>query len=370
MNLHEKSLELNITHELLNLADSFDWHLSTITLWRYWEPSFTYFRMSGYKKSTAYGLHSNTEGKNDNTGEAGGGYDVKIKSGKNDSVLFIQYKRGEYSETEPTQNNDGNRSVFQGKEVNHFRFELNSTKSNQHFTLRRLSENITQQNGNSVVYAFPLIKDIEDLENNAGQIIRRTKFISITDIDSEAISQNRPFIEGQSHNYRICAEDMDRTEMNYYYYNYSGFDSSVGIICDTIVLGIRKALQNLTNSLNNFKDSDFKIKYEQILEHSISSYKLYIIDYFEVSTYYDRDGKKKIVGNDTVDYKDSLTGNRDKKIVEEVIVYLDSVSTWLKNFESHELPFYQPIHYTLDVKLDFHSKDSHEVLDNVSMIKI
>lgn len=36
MDFHEKSLELNITHELLNLADSWHWFLTGIPLWRYW----------------------------------------------------------------------------------------------------------------------------------------------------------------------------------------------------------------------------------------------------------------------------------------------------------------------------------------------
>lgn len=363
MNLHEKSLELNITHELLNLADSFNWHLSNITLWRYWEPSFTHFRMSGYKKSTAYGLHSNTEGRDDNTGEAGGGYDVKVKSGKNDSVLFIQYKLGKYSTKKPRANRDGNKSIFQGNAVNHFRFELNSTESNQHFTLRRLSENITQQNGNSVVYAFPLIKDIEDLENNNGKIIRRTKFISITDIDLEAQKSNMPFQMDTAHNYRISANNMDISEINYYYYYYGGVDKSIGVICDTIILGIQKALKIL---INDSAEEDFKNKSKEILELTINSYKKYIVAYFEVPAYFEND--EYIIEPNNADYPDSLTSKRDLEIVNIVIKYLNSVSEWLRDFESKPIPNYIPKSFTLNFELniDFKSK----ALYNTSMIKI
>ena len=373
MNLHEKTLELNITHELLNLADSFYWHLTNITLWRYWEPSYDHFRQNDYKKSTAYGLHSSIEGIEHNTGEAGGGYDVKIKSGANESVIFIQYKKGVFSKKKPKKNKDGNESIFNVANTKYFKFKLNSTKSNQHFTLRKLSDNITKQNGNAVVYAFPLIKDITDLDNNAGKIIRLTKFISIKDIDEEATQQERPFEKHKKHCYRICADNMDRSELNYYYYYYYGFDSSTGIICDTIILGIQKALQNFIKNVNK-SDEDFKTKFIEILEKTIISYKNYILDYFEVPTNFDISAYYNSgyypYTTDQNEYPDSLTKKRDIGIVHEVIEYLKSLSELLKDFEpnSISIPPYKPKHFTLNVELniDFKSRPIH----NVSMIKI
>ncbi|MFH6951315.1 hypothetical protein ACHRV6_22700 [Flavobacterium sp. FlaQc-51] len=373
MNLHEKSLELNITHELLNLADSFNWHLTNITLWRYWEPSYDHFRRNDYKKSTAYGLHSNVEGKDDEKGNAGGGYDVKIKSGQNESVVFIQYKKGKYSETKPVSNEDGNRSIFNVDNTKYFKFELNSTATNQHFKLRKLSDRITQQNGNAVVYAFPLIRDIPDLDNNAGKIIRRTKFISIKDIDAESVRVGRPFQLDDHHSYRICAQNMENSELNYYYYYYGGFDSSVGIICDTIILGIQKALQNFIKNVNA-SDEDFKNKFIEILEKTISSYKNYIFDYFEVPINFDLLNyyKPRYYNYETNQnaYPDSLTKRRDIEIVYEVVEYLKLLFELLKDFEpnSISIPPYKPKHFTLNVELniDFKSRSLH----NVSMIKI
>lgn len=373
MNLHEKTLELNITHELLNLADSFDWHLSNVTLGRYWEPSYDHFKRNDYKKSIAYGLHSSIEGKDDNKGNAGGGYDVKIKSGQNESVVFIQYKRGKYSEKKPKKNKDGNESIFDVDNAKYFKFKLNSTKTNQHFKLRKLSDRITRQNGNAVVYAFPLIKDITDLEDNAGKIIRKTKFISIKEIDEESVRVGRPFQLDDHHSYRICAENMERSELNYYYYYYNGFDSSIGVICDSIILGIQKALRNF---IKNFDKSDeaFKNGFIEILEKTIHSYRNYIFDYFEVpkdidvSSYFNSGYYKYIP--DQNEYPDSLTKKRDIAIVYEVNKYLNSLSTLLKNFELNNIsiPLYTPNHFTLNVELniDFKSRSLH----NVSMIKI
>ncbi len=80
MEFHEKSLELNITHELLNLADSWYWFLTDIPLWRYWRPRYR-LPFLKFPQSSSGGFHITTEGKNDPTGEAGGGYDVRIKTG-------------------------------------------------------------------------------------------------------------------------------------------------------------------------------------------------------------------------------------------------------------------------------------------------
>ncbi len=372
MNLHEKSLELNITHELLNLADSFDWHLGYISHFNESAPSTDGFKFNGNKKSLAYGLHSNIEGKDDAKGEAGGGYDVKIKSGKNESVVFIQYKKGEYSEKEPKKNKNGNRSIFHGDEVNHFKFNLNNPKSNQHFKLRKLSKNITKKHGNAVIYAFPLIKDIEDLDRNAGEIIRRTKFISIKDIDKEAKKQKHPFEEDKKHCYRICAKHLERSELNYYYYYYNGFDSSIGIICDTIILGIQRALRNFVKKMNK-SDIDFNNKFVEILEKTIISYKKYILDYFEVPTHFDTSSYFNSAGyytynNEQNEYPDSITKKRDIAIVHEVIEYLKSLSKLSKEFEPNLIPLYKPKHFTLNVDLNINFKS--KLLNNLCMIKI
>jgi len=362
MNLHEKTLELNITHELLNLADSFDWQLSNITSIGFWKTSHNYSRRSFFKKSIAYGLHSSIEGLKDDTGEAGGGYDVKIKSGANESVVFIQYKKGVFSKKKPKNNKNGNKSIFNVSNTKYFKFKLNSTKSNQHFTLRKLSNNITKKPANAVVYAFPLIKDIIDLEKNAGKIIRQTKFVSILDIDNESNDKKHPFKFGKSHSYRICAKDRNITEMNYYYYYYGGLDSSIGIICDVIILGIRKSINNL---LNNPTEKEFIKEHEKILELTIDSYKKYILKYFEVPAYLE-DNKYIIEKNKEI-YPDSLTSSTDKAVVEIVFDYLDSISLWSKNLESI-IPEYKAFNFTQNIKLNIDYKT--KALHNTNMIKI
>ena len=64
---------------------------------------------------------------------------------------------------------------------------------------------------------FPLIADMTELEANAGRLLRKTKFISIADIDSQAASQAPPvFTSGKEHNFRISKFDMNRCEVNFF----------------------------------------------------------------------------------------------------------------------------------------------------------
>ncbi len=101
MKFHEKSLESNITHELLNLADSWCWFLTDIPLWRYWRPRYR-LPFIKFPKSTSAGFHITTEGKDDPTGTAGGGFDIRIKAGIGKHLLFIQFKQGKLQKLSPS----------------------------------------------------------------------------------------------------------------------------------------------------------------------------------------------------------------------------------------------------------------------------
>src|SRR5690554_1039010 len=98
MKFQEKTLESNITHELLNLADSWYWFLTDIPLWRYWRPRYR-LPFVKHPKSTSAGFHITTEGKDDPTGNAGGGFDIRIKAGFGKHLLFIQFKKGDLKTT-------------------------------------------------------------------------------------------------------------------------------------------------------------------------------------------------------------------------------------------------------------------------------
>ena len=132
----EKTLELNITHEILSLADSFWWFLQPISLKRYWRPNWS-FPFIPTPKSFATGLPINLEGKK------GGGYDVCINSpanfqGGNPRLLFMQFKAGVEK-----QFHSDKASVFFGDALKpniHVEFDFNSNaRHNQHQLLKMLA---------------------------------------------------------------------------------------------------------------------------------------------------------------------------------------------------------------------------------------
>lgn len=279
MKLHEKSLELNITHELLNLADTWHWFLTDIPLWRYWRPR---YRLPFIKcqKSVAAGLHTILEGKNDPTGNAGGGYDVRIKAGKSGHLLFIQFKKGDLCTTSPDPT-----SKFNNPPHAHFRFEINGTKTNQHFTLRDLSLGVGGNKGNAVVYAFPLINDIQDLEDNCGKLLRKTKFVSVSDLDDEAARANVQFAINQTHNFRIGVDDMNRCEVNYFFFSFLGVDRTPELITDAIVIRFQKILYSFAKEIETAFEK-FKLYPGYIssgLQYAFIQYMRYLLHYFEVS---------------------------------------------------------------------------------------
>lgn len=279
MEFHEKSLELNITHELLNLADSWYWFLADVPLWRYWRPG---VRMPFIKlpKSISGGFHITTEGKDDPTGKAGGGFDVRIKTGKGGHLLFIQYKKGDLSLTSPDPKSEFNKAPHE-----HFIFKFNNTSTNQHFVLRNLANGEGGKLGNAVVYAFPLIKDMEELEANAGKLIRKTKFISIKDIDKQALKNKVSIIKDHEHNFRVGKNDMNRCEVNYFYYYYLGPDRIKEIVTDIIATKFQKTLSYFLKTVEtHYRRSTLFEEHIPIgLQQAFIQYIRYLLHFFEVS---------------------------------------------------------------------------------------
>jgi hypothetical protein len=279
MKFQEKTLESNITHELLNLADSWYWFLTDIPLWRYWRPRHR-LPFVKHPKSTSAGFHITTEGKDDPTGNAGGGFDIRIKAGLGKHLLFIQFKKGDLITTSPDPS-----SEFSKPPHDHYVFEINGTSTDQHFTLRKLANGIGKDKVNAVVYAFPLIKDMDDLEANAGKIIRKTKFISIADIDKEATKAKVTFTKGQAHNFRIGTSDMNRCEVNFFFFFFGSPDRTPEIIADIIAARFQKTLAYYLKEIErNYKSYGlFKGYIPFGLQQSFIQYIRYLQHSFEVS---------------------------------------------------------------------------------------
>jgi len=382
MKFHEKSLELNITHELLNLADSWYWFLTDIPLWRYWRPT-NLLPFLKFPKSTAGGFHITIEGKNDPTGNAGGGYDVRIKTGSGGHLLFIQYKEGKLVTTSPNL-----KSEFNNLPHEHFEFKINGTSTNQHFVLRDLANGIGKIKGNAVVYALPLIADMDELEANAGKLIRKTKFISIADIDYQAAAQTPSvsFVKGKEHKFRVGKEDMSRCEVNFFFFFFSGKDRVSEIVADIIAIRFQKTLSYFIKTLEtNYKKYGLLEEYiANGLHQSFVQYTRYLIHYFEVSPSkldipFIKDNNKYFHQDEFNEYESS---ERDIEIITAVLKALGDFEKFIsaldnnpENIFRQEIPQYEPkflIHSEGDngFNIEFEESTSLEIIEGINYLVI
>jgi hypothetical protein len=251
----EKTLELNITHEILSLADSFWWFLQPVSLKRYWRPHWR-FPFMQTPKSFATGLHINLEGKK------GGGYDVCINSpanfqGGNPRLLFMQFKAGVEK-----QFNTNTSSIFFGDTLNpnvHVEFDINSNKKrNQHKLLKTLATNAG--NKNAVVYVFPRIVDEIQLGQNIGNLLNKTTFLSIDDIDVKASANGITIDDGNPHKYRTCYNDWNRNEINLFLLILGKINNPGKHLGEIFAVRMFRGLQSLKKvQISNYPISKFHI---------------------------------------------------------------------------------------------------------------
>jgi len=261
----EKTLELNITHEILLLADSFWWYLQPISLKKYWRPHWR-FPFIEAPKSYALGLPTSLEGK------AGGGYDVCITSppifqGGNARLLFMQFKAG----IERQFNQDPN-SIFFGSPLSpsiHVEFVINSNKNhNQHRLLKDIAKKAG--NRNAAVYVFPLIVNTEQLNDNIGRLLKKTSFISIDDIDRIAGLHGITIDDGQSHKYRACYADPYKNEVNWEIEPIGKPDNPGGLLGEMFSIRMFRALQSLKRvQISKYQISKYHIM-DAMIRHAFN----------------------------------------------------------------------------------------------------
>lgn len=270
----EKTLELNITHEILSLADSFWWYLQPVSLKRYWRPHWR-FPLMQPPKSFATGLHINIEGKK------GGGYDVCINSpanfqGGKPRLLFIQFKAGVEKSF-----NSNSKSIFYGsasKPKVHVEFDINSNKKkNQHKLLQELASKAG--NKDAVVYVFPRIVNNTQLEQNIGSLLRKTSFISIADINAKATKNGITIDDGNTHNFRTCYNNYDRNEINLLLLLLGKFEKPGGLLGEILCVRMYRALQSLKEvQQNEYLISRFHVM-DAMLRHIMNIGRYFSIPY-------------------------------------------------------------------------------------------
>lgn len=360
----------------MNLADSWSWFLNDIYLLQYWSPEHR-FPFLNSPKSTAGGFHITTEGKEDPTGVAGGGYDVRIKTGVGSHLLFIQFKKGDLEKASPSP-----LSEFEKVPSDHFKFNINGTSTNQHFVLRDLADGIGGENKNAVVYAFPLIDDMEELEANSGRLIRKTKFVSVADIDAQAKANGVSFERGHTHNFRVGKFDMSRCEVNFYFFFFYGIDRTPGVISDMLGVKLQKTLTYfMKNAKKQFKEVDFLVEgLAHRLQSSFFQFLKYLLHYFEVSPskldvpFF----KVSDINFYEGDFPKQKNNKRDVEILTSVFSSLSIFEEYFRTINENpdkifvtEVPHYVPINLISgddnnELRIKFDSNTPEELIDGIS----
>lgn len=266
--INEKTFELNITSELLDVSNSFvhymtNKHISKIKSEDEW---FDFFQNT---KIFAQGLTQAQE-----TNPKTGGYDVSISyKNRNNEIgrlLFLQFKSGKHSNYCMNK-----KSQFYGNKNNkkeHVVFTFNdAADQTQHSTLRRLA-NKKEIIPESVLYVFPRITKMSEF--NLGSLLNNTSFVPVLEIDRQGKEQNPPIdiIDGVAHKYRTsyCGA---KSEVNYYYY-YFFYDDLIlrelltELICikferffrfylekNKFALDFQILLDSIKESIDNYSDS-------------------------------------------------------------------------------------------------------------------
>lgn len=194
MSISEKTLELNITHELLTLADSL-WMLIFNQNSR--SSSVNYPRRMRSQMPVALGLSLQEEKKQ--------GWDVKINFPSDDFInraVFIQYKKPYFRSY--SKHID---SIYHGAKSDrhpHYLFGINNnTPRDQHIKLQALARN--NNVSNSVIYALPRILNDRELQHWSGVLTNLTTFLTIKELDDMASIQGVTINTGDKHEIRMLS---------------------------------------------------------------------------------------------------------------------------------------------------------------------
>ena len=123
-----------------------------------------------------------------------------------------------------------------------------------------------------------------ELELYAGKLVRKTKFISIADIELEASKAKIAFTKGQAHNFRVGTPDMNRCEVNYIFFLFKSPDRTPELIADIITTRFQKTLAYYLKEIEaNYSSFGlFEGYIPSGLRQAFIQYTRYLLHYFEV----------------------------------------------------------------------------------------
>ncbi|MFN7845595.1 MAG: hypothetical protein ACK5P4_00135 [Bacteroidota bacterium] len=220
--INEKTFELNITNELLNLSKSFIWYLDHFH-WFHFPPMQYRNIISQFMKQATFFAEGLTQEEESNP--LTGGYDVSINynhpNGQEGRLMFLQYKAGirkSYS-NKSVSNFYRQTARKEGRSPEHVLFTFNdAAEGTQHSTLRNLANSAGIQS-QSVIYVFPRITEKSDFKNKVGNLISNSSFVPVLEIDNQAFVQT-PSIsinDGVTHKYRTSYDGLT-SEVNFFFF--------------------------------------------------------------------------------------------------------------------------------------------------------
>lgn len=246
--INEKTFELNITNELLNLSKSFLWYLDCSPISHLFPRNF-WREFLNQTVLFAEGLTQEEES------SPTGGYDVSIniKSSNNtydNRLLFLQYKAGVNKTRCNHEDSHFNVSQKHIRDTNHVLFTFNdAAHKKQHGILRGLANTPTIQS-ESVLYLFPRITTKKDFNDKIGNLINHTSFVSVLDIDRQAGRQSPPLYinDGVVHKYRT-SYDGKLSEVNFFFFFFD-YNSTIyfEIISELICVHIERLAHFFINT--------------------------------------------------------------------------------------------------------------------------
>ncbi|WP_417236134.1 hypothetical protein [Bizionia paragorgiae] len=255
--INEKTFELNITNELLNLSKSFLWYLDYSSISHlfprnYWQEFL--------KQNVLFAEGLTQEEESSSTG----GYDVSIniKSSRktyDNRLLFLQYKAGVNNMRCNHEDSHFNVSQKHLRDTNHVLFTFNdAAKGKQHGILRNLANTPSIQ-AESVLYVFPRITTKADFNDKVGNLIEHSSFVPVLELDRQARSQSPSIIinDGVVHKYRT-SYDGSLSEVNFFFFLFDYKNTTYfEIISELICVQIERLAHFIINTegvlMTNFK---------------------------------------------------------------------------------------------------------------------
>ncbi len=208
--ISEKTFELNITNELLNISKSFIWHLMDSPVANLL-PKEVYINFLNESVFYAEGLTQEEEA------SPGGGYDVSININNpgltEKRLLILQYKSGIRKKFHKKL--IASQFHFSKKPDPFIEFTFNDAAGKeQHIILRKLANDHKIQK-ESVMYVFPRITEEKDFQSKIGNLIWNTSFVPVLEIDKQGLAA-KPKVEikpGSTHKFRT-SYDGNKSEVN------------------------------------------------------------------------------------------------------------------------------------------------------------